>query len=802
MLIRITIIVPIIEIATSNNYLCRNSDSMINWPGFEKDLYLFRDEQDPDKWDKQYYLNQVQSFYSDYLKGSSTVGYNGINRLELLKAFAEGRQPYTKVDVTGENDRRQKNTGLLDVNGNAIRTPSDDFPSFDWSNELWDVLSPANKIMNTLQGTVSKIDYEINADPLDMSTRRQFEDNKLEAWVNAKNQDKIRLAAAVAGINLPQPDFVPETPEDLDQMVEEFMPAHVRYVEQVIKHSFDISHWTTDTKVLFYRDLFIGNVACVRNEYDPSDGKVKVKYVSPCQADTQRSQYIDCRDSERAWSFYLMNVSELKQYFSDKPEEWFKTVANSFAGMFDNPLPGFFNKYTVQNPWGGYGYDSFKVCVGHFEWIAVKKTKVVESKEKNRRVVKEVPMGEKVESDKVVKFGSERVRLEAKWVVGTGEIFEYGPSYENSDCLTYKWIVLPGKSITEQLVPIYKNFMDLWEKYRELLRNAQGKIQVVDVDKLASVQGNDDNPQEAAKKSFRRFLATNKMLIRRVNAAGMPSQDRPIDEIDGGMGSLFGEIQVALKTNIELVEYITGLNPLTLGASPDPNAPVTTSQMAVNATSSAIRPIVDGYMRMYQGLAEDQARWIVALVRGNSFSRKAYEKVVGDYGVEALITASKGNKDNKFEEAQYGVKLTPRPNDVEKQWLLQNLQAATTPAQGGEREISTADANVILNMITAGTPVKTVQYAFEKARRKQEKVLMAKKLQLMQQQSQLNQQDAQVSTQARRAENKELHDQKMEQIREQNKGNVINSATQESIRKDKELEVQKEKNAATAPAIA
>lgn len=772
---------------------------MFQAEGFDKNVFTFRSEYDPSKRDKDYFLNNIQALYSEYLKGASTVGYSGISRLEILKAFSEGRQPYYRPDLNPE-ETQQKNTGLLDQNGNALRSNSvnEDFPLFNWNYEVWDVLSPANKINNTLEGTLCKIDYDINADPMDYGTKREVEDNQLERWELSQNRRKYELAAQVAGINMPMPEFMPESPEELDIFVEEFMPAHVRFIEQVVKHTFDISNWAEDVKVLFIRDLLIGNMACVRNEYDPATGKIKVRYQSPSQADIQKSQHIDCRDSERAWSFYLMNVSELRQYFPDKPEEFFKTVASTFAGMFDNPLSQYFNKYTVQQPWGGYGYDSFKCVVGHFEWIDIDKRKFVEGTKKGRRVVKEVPFDSTVEQDKTVKFKESRVRMEAKWLVGHQEVFEYGPSYENDDCLTYKWIVLRGKSLNEQLIPIYKNFQDLWEKYRELLQNSQGKIQFIDVDMMASAQGaTDEGPQVAAKKAFRRFLRTNKLFFRRMNSAGMlQNQGAPIAEMDGGMGTLFEQIQEGFKTNIDLVEYITGLNPLSLGATPNPEMPVTTSQMAMNATSNTLHPIVNGYMSVYKAIGENAANWIIKLVRGNEFSRDAYAQVIGDYGVQSLVSANK-----RKTPAQYGIKLQARANDVEKQWLLENLRVATTPVPGGDREISTADGNAILNMIMSGTPVKTVQFYFELARKRQEKAVMVKKMKLIKEQEEANNRNVEATSKAKMLEEQQAHSNKMDQIRETNKGLIGNTAVQEKLRTQKDLGVQELKNKGGEPSI-
>jgi len=714
---------------------------MIKLPEFEETTYFVYREPDPDKRDEAYYLKNVRAFYSEWINDASMVGYSDRDVIDFLRSFAEGRQ--LTVYHPSAEDGEKKNAAILDINGNAVEHQEDFYPVINWSEDIWDVLSPANKIMEALTSKLSKIDFEVSCDPLDPSTIHSIETEKLNRWSYMKNRARIQFAAQLAGVKIPEPDFLPETPEDLDQNTEMFLPDHARYIEQVVKHSFDISHWDPHTLLQVHRDLLVYKKACVKNDYDPEDGKVHTQYIDIKDAGIQKSAKIDCSDSERGYHFYTISISQLRQYFPDEDEEFFQTAAQQFCGYFGNPKSDIFQQY-INTDDDKFGYDPFKVLIGNFEWIDINVIKEVVSESHGRKIVKEVPLSSDEDRDKVVRFRQERMRFQAKWLVGTDGIFEYGPSYDvtypskNDTELTYKWISLPGKSVVEQLVPIFKNFYDLWLKYKELLRNSQGKIQFIDIDMLATVDGEESDPNKAAKNNFRRFLASYKLLYRRINAAGIASNNQPINEMDGGMGSLFGEIQLAFKMNMELVEYITGINPLTMGQSADPNAPVKTSQLAFNATSDILLSMVNGTMRLKQMIAENLARWIVVLIRGNEYSRAAYESVIGEYGIQALIAANK-------DEAGYGFKLIPRPTDMEKQWLFQNLEIATTPMQNGEREISTADANIIFNMIVSGTPMKTIQYFFEKARQRQKKAIELNKLMLMQQQSQLNQQDAQVS---------------------------------------------------------
>jgi len=766
---------------------------MIGLPSFSSNSVWFPVIQEPDeeKRDRDYYLRNVKAFYFDYYNDGSLVGFNNLNRIQWLRSFAEGRQYQPRRRVTDSDTKKEE---TLDENGNRVEVEREEYPVIDFSSEVWDILSPANKIMNSLVGNVMRVEYEINADPIDYATIHKTEEDKLRRWSDSRIKDKVAAAAKMAGIEMPEPQGIqPETPEDLELANElgEFAQQHVKYIEQIVKHTFDISHWSPDIKMLFYRDLFTYNRACIKNDYDPEDGKVKPTYVDIAVGDTQKSMWIDCRDNERWWHFYAMPISTLKQYFPEKPAEWFEKLARNNCGQFDNPSLSFFDQYTTRDAYGNYLYEQFKTAIGNFEWVDINIEKEEISEDRyNRRKIETVSLSSETKEDKKVRFKEERIRYAAKWVLGTDDIFEWGPAYDqtfpskNDAEGTYQWIVLPGKSIIEQLIPIFKNFQDLWTKFRELLRNAQGRIIWSDADMLASTAGEKDTPQSAAKKAFRRMYATDRLMIRRGTIGGGVNQNQPAGTIEGGMGELFAEIMQGIELNIKLVEYITGVNALTTGSTADPNLPVTTAQLAFNSTSATIRPYIEGYMRMQQMVAENAARWICVLIRGNEYSRNAYKEVIGDAGIKALMAADK-------DEAAYGIRLIPRPNDVETQYIIQNLERAVQPDKNGDSQIAADDADRILNMIVSKTPIKTVQAYFKKARERQRKIIMDEKKQLMDHQAAVNKDVAAQTAEKQKELQQMIQEFKLALQGEINRGGIAKAATTAGINKEKEIEVEK-----------
>ena len=765
---------------------------MIKLDSFDTRTHLILQEPDPARKDKDYYRANVYAMYSEWCGQASTVGYNGVARIDLLRAFADGRQPddplRTKAQAQKENSPILSPTG---VPYEYTTEPAEQLPMLNVHHEAWQVFSPANKIVEAVMGKLVPIDYEIACDPLDYGTKQKVENAKLFAWQYKQNQAVIGLMEQVAGVQADRPQFVPEEPEDLDLNEERFLPDHAMYVEQVVKHAFDLARWQPVLAGQFLRDVFVSGEGCIRDAYDPETGKVYPIYVDPRDADIQPSKHPDHSDSERAWSFDLWNLSRVRQYFPDKDEKWFKDVAGWVSGRFGNPLSTEWNAYNVLDPYGRWMYDRYKVPVMHCEWIDIDKTKeVVGTNDKGRRSVKQVPLNSKVAESKTVRFSEDRRRYEAYWVMNTDDVFEYGPAHENSPYLTYHWYSYPGKSKIEQILPVLKQIEDLWDKYRELLRNAKGKGDIINVDKISGTSGT-DTPQVAAKKAYRRFLATYTLFVRGVNINGLQDNSHPYTETEGGMGALFQEIMLAFKNAFEMIEVISGINPLTYGQSADPNAPVTTTEYAMAATGNVLRPVIDSIMVTKQRSAENIARWAVMLIRGNEFSRQAYARVVGDYGIQALIAASR-------KEADYGFKMIPRPQELEKKFILQMVQTAITPAAGGEREISTADANRIIAMVASGTPTKTINYYFEQARKRQEQSIMRRKMMLMQQQSQLNQQDSALAAQNAAALADKQHAQDMALQELKNQGILSQTQVQEGIRFKKEEAIQDKKNRSDA----
>ena len=57
----------------------------------------------------------------------------------------------------------------------------------------------------------------------------------------------------------------------------------------------------------------------------------------------------------------------------------------------------------------------------------------------------------------------------------------------------------------------------------------------------------------------------------------------PAHKLPGGMGESLNQAIGRLEVQMRLIEEITGLSPVSLGSSPDPNAPVGTTERSLQA---------------------------------------------------------------------------------------------------------------------------------------------------------------------------------------------------------------------------
>lgn len=761
--------------------------------------FPFTAQRDPRlKKDKLYYIQKCESIYAHHVNNLTSIPYSYQTDIGELRAFADGNQPESRY-------RRfiKQITKDPTVQAQGVRIDRAEAEKKGYYNILWDVVSPAPKICNTLVGLFETKEYNISANPIDLHSRNEMEDAEMELWAIADNKDFLALYNKAAGLKNNEPDFIPESQEEMEVYKDMggFKPSYARAMEKAIKHTRNISYWN-EVKKKMARDKVVLNIEACQDYYDPEDNMIKTRYVDPANLIIQYSEHSDHHDSEFAGYVYTMNVSEVRQWIPGRPEEWYRDLAIQYGGYYGNPTLA-----KTTEVWSGNGsclYDAYKVLVASFEWIDVDSKKKISWRNKWKKdIVKDVDYDTELKEfmpqvkteDKVMSFTDKRMRFEAKWLVGTSEVFDWGPSYDvtrpskRDVSLTYHVYKYEGKSLMKQIIPMLDQFQILWLKLQNALAYARNSGGLYNATAIASVAKTPDEQRAW----FRRFLESGSEMFAETNAMTMRNNSMmPFYPTEGGMGKMLDNIVFLYQFNAKMIEETTGLNPISLGATPEKEVPVTTMQMAMNSLSNTLKPLVSGYMTLQTQWAENITRWIQISVRNNKDAQRAYEGALGQFDVQVLKTAE-GNS------VQYGISLDPLPDDQQKLELYKQIQIGQTVNGEGYARLSASDAIALTHMINANYSLRQIEFEFRFRERRNMREFQKASAERVAIQNQAVMEQQQAAQKSAMDLETMKHGNAMAQIQEQNKGGVAKVATGETIKKDKEVEVANIKQSQPKP---
>jgi hypothetical protein len=682
------------------------------------DAYSFTAVRDPRlKKDKPYYIQKCEAIYSPYVRDLCSIPATAGEEMSFLRAFGSGDQPESRYRKIVKRAVQE-----ITAMGDKVVFDTEEAKRKGYYNTLWTVVSRAPLIRSNLIGLFQGADFKVQATPTDRTSKNNMEDAEMELWAITKNKDFLKDFDKSAGIKTDSPDFMPDSQDEMDVYRDTggFKPNFARVMEKCMKTTDDESDWQ-EIKKLMNGDVVDLNVRACKDYYDPEENIIKTKWLDPQNTIIQWSQYPDHHDSEYAGHLDVMNISELRQWIPDKPESYYRNIAWNACGYAGNPAAMEFRNYKFQHSNGTYGYDFFKILYADFEWIDIDtKTEVLFDNKFGRQLSKEVDFGSDLKdfmpkqtdtgeiSNKVLRFTDKRRLFTAKWIVGTDELFDWGPAYDQVKptkkevSLTYHVYLYRGKSIIKRLIPIFDQFQILWLKLQNAIaymRNEGGLFNANAIMQFAKT------PEERAKWT-QGFLEAGYNFFLETQAMGMRNTSmQPFFPIPGGMGRTLPDIIAAFELNGKMVEEITGFNPLTLGTTPNADAPVTSQKISVASMNNTLKDFVSGYFTMRKQRSELVCRWIQICVKTNQYARKAYSDRVGDMDVKILEVA-------EGDGAKYGISLIPLPDDVQKENVYKNIDAGLKKNDMNQGGITVSDALILSGMIDGECTLKEIAFEF------------------------------------------------------------------------------------------
>jgi len=659
----------------------------------------------------EYCIKWSAAIFSLYLRNLTAWGYDTVDYFNRMRKYSEGNQDATQYRswLKMEEPSVSDNFSIFDNNDFTREAKRKGYLGNMFQN-----LSPAAKILNSLHGLFDKLDYDILCDTIDADSRGIVEFMKYKKFHEAKDSEFQTGYKKKAGIPVDgQTDF-PKTKEELDayEAKEGFKLNVAKSMQKLLRYSFYDSRWDSVVRKKVLDDLICTKYGTVLDYFDDESQTFKVQWLDPAKVVLQFSHEYDYSDSEHGGYFQLETLSNIRRKCPYLTESQLISLARNYKGRFGNPNR-WYERYSHIDPaTRGYGFDDWKVCVFRAFWIDQDVHKSIYWKGKNNPRIIDIGFNSEVkpltEPQKERGFQQEvkekRIRqvYQCHWILDSDIAFDYGQYHMAARPeLTKPQLPIHAEqllqpSIMYRLVPILDHIAIAWLQFQNDLANMVQRGYAINMAMLMNVQmnGKDLDPAQVLMMWKQKGLLPY-MLSPNGNYTG--GMSLPVTPIDGGLGKRVEETMNTLQMYYKTIEDMIGINPLALGATPDPNTPVSTAEAALRATSNVLKPICDALFEVKESVAESLALRIQIGLRVSSDIRKAYAGVVNPSDIQTMIMAeSSGTK--------YGIMLRARPDEKQRANITRYMEIAIQAGQ-----ITSTDAMYFSERIDSGADITEVR---------------------------------------------------------------------------------------------
>lgn len=542
-------------------------------------------------------------------------------------------------------------------------------------NILWENISPLPMIFDCIHGLFDKADFDLYVDTIDADSRNLAEEQKYIKLVQAENAEWQNKIKADMGIPIDEDIIYPKSKEDFDMFESQggFKLNVAKTMQKLLRHTFKISDWETDLFPKCIDDLLCFEYAATEDFYDNQEGKWKVGYIDPARLIIQFSNEKDYSDAEYAGYFQFVTISNLRNKLPDLDEEKLKELAHNAIGENGNPDTEWNSRYSKLDPnTQTWQYDSFKVPVLHVWWIDTDyKKKLYYKSFRGRESVIDLEWDSEVKplTEKNIKAGaSQELRKIAKrqpyecyWVLGTDHVYDFGPiKMASREGLSRPQLPIHVEqllqpSLTSRTKPIVDQMTQAYLRYQNSLAMMVERGYAVNTSMLANVTLGGGRLKPAEVLTLWRQTGVLPYSYSASTGLYTGGAATPITPIEGGMGQRVEETMNTFTMLFNLLEKMTGINLVSLGMTPDPNAPVGTTQAAMQATTNVLKPILDACYELKQGVGSCVMRRIQIGIRNSQKIRDAYSGVVNSTDIETLRLM-------EGDGVQYGLSLRAKPD--------------------------------------------------------------------------------------------------------------------------------------------
>ena len=653
---------------------------------YQRGTYPFpKDEVPIDEKNAEWCRQWCEAIYAVYVTDRSSTPYSNKDEWANLRRYGAGNQRVDKYQeiLVGKEEADGELKGYLNIN--------------------WDIFSVMPKFKHIVRGIFEEQEHAIVATAIDPKSIDEKENQRLKKWFKSRYKPIIENIEKMVGVQS-EPEWLPESADELEiyQSIGGFKLAKETEIEEGLNYTFYISDWKENKRKIIddFADI---NCAAVKDFTDTYTRKVKIRYVDPLQLIIQYSRHWDHRNSEYAGEIIQESITNIRKN-TDLTEEQLRNLAQFYNGRFSNKNLSSWAESDLVLQEGGWRYDDFMVEIMDAEWFSInEKGFTTRTNDRGQTFTYEEKAG-KMYNDKKRRTELKRYKVvyRAKWIIGMDYVYDFGLQYDvprpgkKEVELSFKFYKLPGRSLVSLAVPNLDQMQLTWLKLQNAIAMSSNSGIAIEFSSLMNMTlgGTKMEPMDIL--SIRRD--TGDLIYKLTNPKGQMSGGgaRPVQELKGGIGSQLDEFLRLFELNLNFIRDLTGINRITDASSPNPNDSVGGSEMAIAATTNALKPLYSGYIRLKELSARSAALRIQLLLRHDKTAYEGYIPVVGGSGVKVLSVGTENM------DVDYNITIQAKPTSQRRQMILQAAMDAMQPDKSGNSAIEQQDFMMIERLLEAG----------------------------------------------------------------------------------------------------
>jgi len=650
---------------------------------------------DAEKASIEYGRRVAQAIESEWWRqgGNGTRFATSYNRFHTLRLYARGEQP------------TQKYKDELAINGDM-----------SYLNLDWKPVPVVSKFVDIVANGMNNKLYEIKAfaqDPVSLKKRTDYATAILEDMLARPYLNELQQTLGVNEFQT-DPNDLPESEDELDLHMQLSYKESVEIAEEeVINNTLEKNRFD-NTKKRFNYDLVTLGIGCAKTQWNKANG-VTVDYVDPANLIYSYTEDPHFEDIYYVGEVKSLTIPEIAKQFPDLTEAQLEKIQQTRG-------------YNNQQLYGWQTYDQNTVQVMFFEYKTYN-TQVFKIKQTDQGLEKALQKPDTFDPPEADTFSKVSRKIEVLFegvkILGNNELIKWElsknmtrPMADTTKVEMSYTICAPRlyKGRIDSIVSRITGFADMIQithlKLQQVISRLVPDGVFLDMDGLAEVDlgnGTNYNPAEALNMYFQTGSIVGRSLTQEgdMNPGKVPIQELATSSGQGKVASLIQTYQYYLQ----LIRDVTGLNEARDGSMPEQDTLVGLQKMAVNASNTATRHVMQASLWLTVRTCENISLKIADSLQ-YPLTLNSLRSSISTYNTATLAEIQ------NLPLHDFGIYLELEPEEEEKALLEQNIQMALQ--QGGIDLEDAIDIRQINNLKLANDVLKQARKKKQKAQQQHE----------------------------------------------------------------------------------